>query len=58
MQGQNEYYMYSQSARFTGTLTGQQQNNYGRYGQSLELNKTTRYQQFHEMKGEMPIDVL
>lgn len=51
--------MYSNASRFMGNLTGRQQpNQHGRYGQSLELNKTTRYQQFHEMKGEMPIDVL
>ena len=56
---QSDPYMFSHSARFTGNLTGKQQpNQYGRYGSNLELNKTTRYQQFHEMKGEMPIDVL
>lgn len=52
-----DFYMYSHSSRFTGTLTGQPQYN-SRYGQPFEMNTSTQHRQFHEMKAEMPSDVL
>jgi hypothetical protein len=54
---QHEYYMYSHSNRFTGALTGQSQ--YGdRHSRPFEMNTSAQHKQFHEMKSEMPSDVL
>ncbi len=54
---QQDYYMYSHSNRFMGTLTGQQPYN-NRHAQPFEMNTSTQHRQFHEMKAEMPSDVL
>lgn len=57
MQQQNDFYMYSHSSRFTGTLTGQPA--YGdRHTRPFEMNTSHQHRQFHEMKAEMPSDVL
>jgi hypothetical protein len=54
---QNDYYMYAGSSRFTSTLTGQPQ--YGdRVARPFEMNTSAQHKQFHEMKSEMPSDVL
>ncbi len=54
---QHDYYMYSHSSRFTGTLTGQPA--YGdRHTRPFEMNTSHQHRQFHEMKAEMPSDVL
>ena len=53
---QQDYYMYSHSNRFMGTLTGQQP--YNRHGQPFEMNTSTQHRQFHELKADMPSDVL
>lgn len=53
----NDYYMYSHSSRFTGSLTGQPQHN-SRFGMPFEMNTSAQHKQFHEMKAEMPSDVL
>jgi len=57
MNQQQDFFMYSQSSRFTGSLTGQGQYN-NRFGQPFEMNTSTQHRQFHEMKAEMPSDVL
>lgn len=57
MQQHNDYYMYSHSSRFTSSLTGQPQ--YGdRFSRPFEMNTSAQHRQFHEMKSEMPSDVL
>lgn len=45
---QQDYYMYSHSNRFTGTLTGQPQFN-SRLGQQqpFAMNTSTQHKQFH-----------
>lgn len=46
MNQQQDFYMYSQSSRFTGSLTGQNQHN-NRFGQPFEMNTSTQHKQFH-----------
>ena len=52
-----DYSMFSHSNRFTSVLTGQSQ--YGdRFSRPFEMNTSAQHKQFHEMKSEMPSDVL
>jgi hypothetical protein len=53
----NDYYMYGQSSKYTSNLTGQPQYN-NRFSQPFEMNTSAQHKQFHEMKAEMPSDVL
>lgn len=52
-----DYHMYANSSKYTSTLTGQ--SNYGdRFSKPFEMNTSAQHKQFHEMKSEMPSDVL
>ena len=53
-----DYYMYS-SGRFTNNLNGQRMPQASsKYGTPFEMNTSQQHKQFHEMKAEMPSDVL
>lgn len=51
----SDYYMYSQSRYMTGGSNNPFQN---RTQYAFELATSAHYRQFHEMKAEMPSDVL
>lgn len=57
MQQHDDYYMFAHSNRFTSTLTGQPAHG-DRFSRPFEMNTSAQHKQFHEMKVEMPSDVL